>query len=351
MSGASFSHGLTGAIALGLLVLVLVLASVAGLLARRRSRSSAAMLGARDARFAAAQQVRAQAAADRCPPPLRGLVQAVVQRYQPQAQQQGLSLAFDCTHADVQVDTQRLGEVMHLLLANALRYTREGGVRLWAQLDPANESGTAGLCIEVSDTGAGISAASQALLFDAFVRAGCKQANTPGLRPEGLRRCKDLVESMQGHIEVRSVVGKGTVVTVRVPINRTGCALANSNAPSTSSGALAPMAFKLSADDQAALQRMFCEISAQDLVGLEQAVSVGDLRQAYYRIHRLHGAALTVGAKTLSRQLGDFEQWLQEARAIPTDASARIQRLRKALEAYQCQGQGSSTGVITPASP
>lgn len=347
MSGASFFHGLTGAIALGLLALLL--ASVAGLLARRRSRSNGAVKGARDARFAAAQQVSAPAAADRGPTRLRGLVQAVVQRYQPQAQQQGLSLAFDCTPADVQVDTQRLEELMHLLLANALRHTREGGVRLWAQLDPVNEPGAAELCIEVSDTGAGISAVSQARLFDAFVRAGCQQADGPGARPEGLRRCKDLVESMRGHIEVRSVVGKGTVVTVRMPVNRADCAIAGSDARLTSPGPSTPVAFKLSADDQAALQRMFCEISAQDLVGLEQAVSVGDLRQAYYRIHRLHGAALTVGAKTLSRQLGDFEQWLQEARAIPTDASARIQRLRKALEAYQCQGQGSSTGVITPA--
>jgi len=93
--------------------------------------------------------------------------------------------------------------------------------------------------------------------------------------------------------------------------------------------------FQLSAEDKRTLARLFRETSQEDLLNLEHALQGGDFGEVLHRVHRLHGAALTVGAKPLVTQLESFERILHEARQIPADSQERLARLRQALQDYQ----------------
>ncbi|MEL6248063.1 MAG: ATP-binding protein, partial [Cyanobacteria bacterium J06627_15] len=78
------------------------------------------------------------------------------------------------------------------------------------------------MTLQVEDTGIGIPEAQQPLLFDAFKQlenARRRQYAGSGI---GLALTKQLVELHSGSIQVTSQVGKGSVFTVRIPIQRSG---------------------------------------------------------------------------------------------------------------------------------
>lgn len=108
----------------------------------------------------------------------------------------------------VEVDPLRLRQVLNNLLANALRYTPEGGqVRVEVRQEDEH------LQVRVVDSGSGIAAEHLPHIFDRFYRID--DSGGSGL---GLAICKDLVEAHDGSIEAESEPGKGTTMTVRLPI-------------------------------------------------------------------------------------------------------------------------------------
>lgn len=108
----------------------------------------------------------------------------------------------------VEVDPLRLRQVLQNLLANALRYTPEGG---HVQVVVGEEN--THLCIRVEDTGSGIAPEHLPHIFDRFY-----QADDSGGSGLGLAICKDLVEAHGGSIEAESELGEGTRMTVRLPM-------------------------------------------------------------------------------------------------------------------------------------
>jgi HPt (histidine-containing phosphotransfer) domain-containing protein len=97
----------------------------------------------------------------------------------------------------------------------------------------------------------------------------------------------------------------------------------------------ASYSFQLSAEDKRTLARLFLETSHEDLLKLEHALQADDFDEVLHRVHRLHGAALTMGAMPLVGQLESFERTLHEARQIPADSHERLARLRRDLHDYQ----------------
>lgn len=112
-------------------------------------------------------------------------------------------------------DSERLEDVMSILLDNAGKYTPEGGtvaLRTHRQRDE--------IVIEVSDTGKGIPEAELPRLFDRFFRSESARAEGESGFGLGLAIAKNIVDAMGGSIGVESVVGEGTVFTVVVPRGR-----------------------------------------------------------------------------------------------------------------------------------
>jgi signal transduction histidine kinase len=117
-------------------------------------------------------------------------------------------------------DDQRLSQVITNLLANAVKFTPEGGaIRLNAQY-AGEEGGLAVLRIEVSDTGIGISAEQQTRLFQAFQQAETKTTRKFGGTGLGLAISKSIIEMMGGKIWVESELDQGSTFIFTVRLER-----------------------------------------------------------------------------------------------------------------------------------
>ena len=113
----------------------------------------------------------------------------------------------------VQVNRQRLNQVLLNLLSNAVKYNRPGGqVTVFCREMPS-----ARLRIAVEDTGAGIAAADFPRLYVPFDRLGAERTDVPGTGL-GLALCKNLVEAQGGQIGVESVVGQGSTFWIQLPL-------------------------------------------------------------------------------------------------------------------------------------
>lgn len=110
------------------------------------------------------------------------------------------------------LDRDKLKQVMLNLLSNAIKYNYPGGK---VRLEAAQKDGE--IVISVSDTGPGISEEALKHMFEKFYRVPGteKLATGTGL---GLSICKRIVEAHRGKINVTSEVGKGTTFTVHLPL-------------------------------------------------------------------------------------------------------------------------------------
>ena len=134
---------------------------------------------------------------------------------QPQAQKRGIRVAFpqfDIPYR-VQADRTRLKQILINLLSNAIKYNKLGGT----VTVECRTSGSDRVQISVADTGAGLSPAKLAQLFQPFNRLGQEEHVGEGTGI-GLVVCKRLVELMGGLIGVRSTVGSGSVFWVELNI-------------------------------------------------------------------------------------------------------------------------------------
>jgi PAS domain S-box-containing protein len=132
------------------------------------------------------------------------------------AEQKGLDLAVAIgpgLPACVVGDRNRLRQVLLNLLNNAVKFTRRGGIALAIT---ASERG--GLCFEVRDTGIGIPAAKQHLLFERFSQIDGTIRREFGGTGLGLAISKRLVELMGGTIGLTSEPGVGSTFRVEIAL-------------------------------------------------------------------------------------------------------------------------------------
>ncbi|MDY7559275.1 transporter substrate-binding domain-containing protein [Pseudomonas sp. 10B1] len=152
---------------------------------------------------------------------LRPFFDGIFRLFKVSAREKGLDVRLefaDQAEGDFWVDPLRLRQIMHNLLGNALKFTREGSVVVSVT--------TSGLpqrpCLRVSvkDSGVGIDIAQQSQLFQPFAQATDDTAAKYGGSGLGLSICKQLVELMGGHVGLESTPGTGTCVTVELPLVR-----------------------------------------------------------------------------------------------------------------------------------
>jgi signal transduction histidine kinase len=117
---------------------------------------------------------------------------------------------------EIEVDPQRISQVLSNLVANALRYTPAGGMVLlnaWRGADGQHDT----VCISVSDNGSGIAPADLPHIFDRFYRADPARTRASGGAGLGLAIAKRIIEAHRGVIWVDSTQGKGTTVSFSLP--------------------------------------------------------------------------------------------------------------------------------------
>ncbi|WP_028080241.1 response regulator [Solimonas soli] len=135
--------------------------------------------------------------------------------FAPIAEQKGLLLSIridDDVPAAFETDMQRVTQILRNLLSNAVKFTAHGEVGLRVQAAPD------GLSFAVHDTGIGIAASQQGLIFEAFRQADGSTHRKYGGTGLGLSISRDLARLLGGDIGVRSAPGAGSTFTLTLPL-------------------------------------------------------------------------------------------------------------------------------------
>ncbi len=147
------------------------------------------------------------------------LIDSTIELFQLRSNGRNIKIRSEPIAADVSVmvDRERVHQVLSNLIANALKFTPEGGeITVVARVEPAL------VTIEVRDTGPGIAVEQRTRVFERYWQGeGAKQQGSLGL---GLYICKTIVEAHEGRIWVDSAVGQGARFCFTLP--RTAAATA-----------------------------------------------------------------------------------------------------------------------------
>jgi len=128
-----------------------------------------------------------------------------------------LSLADDLQRRIV-ADGIHLQQILVHLVSNAIKFTEQGSVEVRLKQEVGASAERLLLKVEVQDTGIGIEPDQQQRIFDLFTQLDDSCTRAHGGIGLGLTLTKRLVELMGGTISVASQPGKGTIVTVCLPM-------------------------------------------------------------------------------------------------------------------------------------
>jgi len=143
------------------------------------------------------------------------LINQTVAAVRPQAITKGVSVSVDLSDKlpPVNVDTQRISQVLRNLLENAVTHTAKGGSIVVA----ASQQGS-WVEVSVADTGEGIPAEDLPNIFERFYRVDKSRTRATGGSGLGLTIAKRLVEAHGGKIEAQSKLGEGSRFSFTVPV-------------------------------------------------------------------------------------------------------------------------------------
>lgn len=173
---------------------------------------------------------------------LRSFIEEVVESFRNTAEEKSISLDFNAFHPSIFVwfDADKVEKILNNILSNAIKYTPEKGNvtasisivftedieetnLLIPPLDQENTLYKKYIKIKVIDTGIGISGENLPRIFDRFRRI--EQTNREASQQGtgiGLALTKELVKLHEGHLKVRSKLGKGSRFSVYLPFNDAG---------------------------------------------------------------------------------------------------------------------------------
>jgi len=153
---------------------------------------------------------------------LRGLAESCGKSLALQAHQKGLELIVDldpaCPHF-ILGDPVRLRQVLGNLLGNAIKFTAQGGIVL--RVATLLENSRTLLHFSVVDSGIGIPAEKQHLLFTAFSQADSSTTRKFGGTGLGLAICLRIIDLMGGRIWLESTPGRGSTFQFTIPLHET----------------------------------------------------------------------------------------------------------------------------------
>ena len=129
-----------------------------------------------------------------------------------------LNIIVTVEHKHIIADSTKMQEILSNLISNAIKYTPEGGkVLIDVQELPYNKEGYTLIQTKVSDTGIGMSEEFLPSLFELFTRErNTTLSKIPGTGL-GMAIVNNLVDLMNGSIEVESELGKGSTFTITIP--------------------------------------------------------------------------------------------------------------------------------------
>jgi signal transduction histidine kinase len=148
------------------------------------------------------------------------MLTAVLQLTRERLREKQLVLNFDCP-LDIGwmvADERRIRQVLFNLLSNAVRFTPAHGQITLAAQRVGGETGEE-IQFTIADTGQGMSAEEQGVVFGSFVRGAPGKSSQAGAGL-GLALVKTFIELHGGRVELASVPGEGTTFIIHIPAGR-----------------------------------------------------------------------------------------------------------------------------------
>jgi signal transduction histidine kinase/ActR/RegA family two-component response regulator len=248
------------------------------------------------------------------------VVEEVLSLMRPRAEAKGLRLSSSVESRSMSRylgDPGRLRQVLLNLVSNAIKFTDAGAVEVRAFIDVRGPS-VDHVRFEVRDTGIGLTADQQAVIFEAFAQGESSTARRYGGTGLGLAISTNLVKLMGGELRVESAPGRGSTFrfTVALPHaspqatqGRPGDALLVSSEASSVFAHAAPLSILLAEDDlisrkvvKSLLERLGCSVDAvEDGEAAVQAVSTHgyDVVLMDCELPRLNGFEATAQIRVL----------------------------------------------------
>ncbi|KUO63532.1 MAG: hypothetical protein APF80_05165 [Alphaproteobacteria bacterium BRH_c36] len=146
------------------------------------------------------------------PQSLKEIFASLESMFRPLTEKAGNELLLEVSDeipASVMVDAVRLRQVLINLLSNANKFTSKGTISLSGSLLEQND-GQATLHFAITDTGIGIPADKQSLIFEKFKSLDSTFSRRTDGTGLGLAICDEIIRAMGGHIKVDSEYGKGS---------------------------------------------------------------------------------------------------------------------------------------------
>ena len=145
------------------------------------------------------------------------LVTSVARIFEGLARQKQLRLELEldgATNRDVLIDPLRFKQIISNLLSNAIKFTFKGEVRLRVKAEARHDGERLAVCLQIEDTGIGISARDQLRLFNPFTQASNNTQSPRSGSGLGLVISRTLCEMMGGQLNLTSVMDQGTRVEI-----------------------------------------------------------------------------------------------------------------------------------------
>ena len=151
---------------------------------------------------------------------LVSLTRAVVLLFEEASEQKQLALRFSVVggaRCPVLIDPWRYKQILSNLVSNAIKFTREGEIRITLSHQITDAQRVA-VSLSVTDTGPGIAPEHQARLFTPFAQFGPNEDGARNGSGLGLAICRALCELMAGKLTLNSTPGKGSCVTLQLTL-------------------------------------------------------------------------------------------------------------------------------------
>ncbi|MFA7306197.1 MAG: HAMP domain-containing protein [Hyphomicrobium sp.] len=181
-----------------------------------------------------------------------GVLEAIARPFRHEAERRDLAfeMNFDPDLGrTLYTDSKRLQQVLKNLLSNAFKFTRQGYVRLsvkpatakWGPDHPTLADAQTVVAFEVDDSGIGIQADKQKIIFEAFQQADASTSRKYGGTGLGLAISRELAHLLGGEIQLRSEPGKGSTFTLYIPLRYAAPAVETRSKADQTSPARAPI--------------------------------------------------------------------------------------------------------------
>lgn len=146
---------------------------------------------------------------------LKDIIQKSVSKLEQNALNKNINVKIEGKDINIKADLQSLLQLITILLDNAIKFNKDDG-----NINIDIKTTKKHAVIKVEDTGIGISAKDLPKIFDRFYKADDSRTkiNHKGFGL-GLAIAKEIVTNHRGDIAVKSTLGKGTVFTIKLPLN------------------------------------------------------------------------------------------------------------------------------------